>query len=385
MERTIVHVDMDAFYAAVEQRDNPELRGKPVIVGAPKDAKRGVVATCSYEARKYGVRSAMPISEAVRLCPDGVYLVPDMRRYVAVSRQIHKIFEEFTPVVEPVSIDEAFLDMTGCMHRYSDETDLGMRIKKRIAEETSLTASVGVSVNKLLAKLASDAKKPDGLVVVKSHQIDNFLFPMPLRRLYGVGKKTADALERKGLRLVSDVRRRGLEAVERDLGEFGRHLYRLCCGQDDRPVGVQSGAKSISREITFQTDISGLQTVLVNVAKLIPYVGQQLRRTGMRARTVTVKIRYSKGFATITRSTTLPESFDDDDTIYDAARQLVQGVDRLNAIRLVGVGVSGLREEKQASLLYNKEDRELTRVLDDINLKYGKQVVFRGRSLERLD
>ena len=385
MERTIVHVDMDAFFAAVEQRDNPALNGKPVIVGAPKDAKRGVVSTCSYEARKYGVRSAMPISEAVRLCPDGVYLVPDMRRYVAVSRQIHKIFGEFTPVVEPVSIDEAFLDMTGCMHMYSDETDLGKRIKKRISDETSLTASVGVSVNKLLAKLASDARKPDGLVVVKPHQVDDFLFPLPLRRLYGVGKKTADALERSGLRLVSDVRQRGREAMEKDLGEFGGHLYRLCCGHDDRPVGVQSSARSISREVTFQTDISGLQAVLVNVAKLVPDAGQQLRRTGMRARTVTVKIRYSKGFSTITRSTTLPDSFDDDDTIYNAARQLIQGVDRLSAIRLVGIGVSGLREERQASLLYNKEDRELTRVLDDINQKYGKQVVFRGRSLDRLD
>jgi DNA polymerase-4 len=385
VERTIVHVDMDAFYAAIEQRDNPALRGKPVIVGAPKSAKRGVVSTCSYEARRYGVRSAMPISEAVRLCPDGVYLVPDMPRYVAVSRQIRMIFDEFTPVVEPVSIDEAFLDMTGCMHMYSDEADLGLRIKKRIAEETSLTASVGVSLNKFVAKLASDAKKPDGLVVVKSHQIDSFLLPLPLRRLYGVGKKTAQVLERKGLRLVSDVRQRGLEAMEREMGEFGRHLYLLCCGQDDRPVGVQSSTKSISRERTFQTDIAGLETVLVNVARLIPDVGQQLRKAGMRARTVTVKIRYSKGFSTVTRSTTLPQSFDDDDTIYNAARRLIEGIDRLGAVRLVGVGVSGLREERLASLLYNKEDRELTRVLDDINLKYGRQMVFRGRSLDRQD
>jgi len=385
VERTIVHVDMDAFFAAVEQRDNPELRGKPVIVGAPKNARRGVVSTCSYEARKYGVRSAMPISEAARLCPDGVYLVPDMRRYEAVSRQIHRIFEEFTPVVEPVSIDEAFLDMTGGMHRYSDETELGLRIKRRIAEETSLTASVGISLNKLLSKLASDAGKPDGLVVVKPHQVDAFLLPQPLGRVYGIGKKTADLLERKGLRIVSDVRKRGLEAMERDMGEFGRHLYRLCCGQDDRPVGEQSSAKSISREITFQYDISGSQAVLTNLARLVPDVGQRLRRTGMCARTVTVKIRYSKDFRTITRSTTLPDSFDDDDTIYSAARRLIQGIDRLSAIRLVGIGVSGLREERQASLLYNKKDRELTRVLDDINLKYGKQVVFRGRSLDRSD
>ena len=320
----------------------------------------------------------MPISEAVRLCPDGVYLVPDMPRYVAVSRQIRMIFDEFTPVVEPVSIDEAFLDMTGCMHMYSDEADLGLRIKKRIAEETSLTASVGVSLNKFVAKLASDAKKPDGLVVVKSHQIDSFLLPLPLRRLYGVGKKTAQVLERKGLRLVSDVRQRGLEAMEREMGEFGRHLYLLCWGQDDRPVGVQSSTKSISRERTFQTDIAGLETVLVNVARLIPDVGQQLRKAGMRARTVTVKIRYSKGFSTVTRSTTLPQSFDDDDND-NAASPIDRRHDRPRRKTCRRRRV--VCEKRGRRVPITKRPR-VDSSPDDINLKYGGQMV-RGRSLDR--
>lgn len=382
MERTIVHVDMDAFFASVEQRDHPELKGKPVIVGAPKTAKRGVVSTCSYEARRFGVRSAMPISQAVSLCPDGVYLVPNMRRYMEVSDQIQTIFSEFTPTTEQVSIDEAYLDMTLCMHFHADEYSLGRRIKERIAEETGLTASVGVSFNKLLAKLASDAEKPDGLVVITPDKVDAFLLPIPLRRLYGVGEKAALALAKVGLETVADVRRRGPAELERVLGEYGRQLYRMCLGKDDRPVSMEGEAKSISHETTFQTDISGERAVLTTMAELILHVGHRLRRAGMFARTVTIKIRYSKGFRTITRSQTLPDAFDDDDTIYSTARQLAQSTDLNHPIRLVGVGVANLTRERQPSLLQNDEDHELTRVLDALKNRYGKHVVFKGRSYD---
>lgn len=383
MERTVVHVDMDAFYASIEQRDNPALKGKPVIVGAPKDSKRGVVSTCSYEARRYGVRSAMPIAKAVSLCPDGIYLVPDMRRYVAASRQIRTIFSEFTPVIEPVSIDEAFLDMTGCMHFYSDERSLGRRIKERIKDETSLTASVGISVNKLLAKLASDAEKPDGLAVIKPNQISPFLSPMPLRRLYGIGEKSANALLRHGLRTVADVKRRGLAELERILGDNGRRLYLMCLGCDDRPVCADLSVKSISHETTFQTDISGEKAVLSCLAQLILDVGRRLREAGLRARTVTIKIRYSAGFSTITRSQTLNTAFEDDDTIYSAAHTLMTEANLNRPIRLVGVGVSNLTREYQPSLLIDEDHRKLTQVLDSINHRYGKHVVFKGRSFHR--
>lgn len=383
MERTIVHVDMDAFFASVEQRDRPELRGKPVIVGAPKTAKRGVVSTCSYEARKYGVRSAMPIAQAVSLCPDGVYLVPDMRRYTDVSRQIQAIFSEFTPTIEQVSIDEAYLDMTLCMHFHTDEHSLGHRIKERITEETGLTASVGISFNKLLAKLASDAEKPNGLVVITPDSIDAFLLPIPLRRLHGVGEKAAAALARVGLRTVADVRRRGPAELERILGDYGRRLYLVCLGKDDRPVSLDSEAKSISHETTFQTDISGEKAVLTTLAELILHVGRRLRSAGLLARTVTIKIRFSKGFTTVTRSQTQHDAFDDDDTIYSAARLLAKNVGLDRPIRLVGVGVTNLTRERQPSLLQNEEDHELTRVLDALNNRYGKHVVFKGRSFDR--
>ncbi|MGB4164766.1 MAG: DNA polymerase IV [Bacillota bacterium] len=383
MERVIVHVDMDAFYASVEQRDNPALRGKPVIVGAPKDAKRGVVSTCSYEARKFGVRSAMPIAKAVSLCPDGIYLVPDMKRYIEVSQQIQAILYEFTPVVEQVSIDEAFLDMTGCMHFHPDEETLGRRIKERIKAETSLTASVGISVNKLLAKLASDAKKPDGLVVVRPDQIESFLSPMPLRNLYGIGERSASALRKYGLRTVADVRKRGPAELERILGDSGRRLYLMCLGLDDRPVCTDSETKSISHETTFQTDICGRSAVLACLANLILDVGSRLRKARLRARTLTIKLRYSEGFETITRSRTLKDAFDDDDTIYSAARSIVMDINLNRPIRLVGIGVTNLTRDYQPSLWADEDERKLTRVLDSINHRYGKHVVFKGRSFQK--
>jgi len=383
MDRTIVHVDMDAFYASIEQRDNPALRGKPVIIGAPKDAKRGVVSTCSYEARRYGVRSAMPITEAVKLCPDGIYLQPDMKRYAAVSRQILSILSEFAPVIEPVSIDEAFLDVTGCMHFYADEMSLGRKIKERIKAETSLTASVGISINKLLAKLASDAGKPDGLVVIRPDQVDSFLMDMPLRKLYGIGEKSADLLLKYGLRTVADVRRLGLEELERLLGDYGRRLYLLCLGNDNRPVCPDTEIKSISRETTFQTDIVGTDAVLASIAELILDVGRRLRQANLRARTVTLKIRYSEGFSTLTRSQTFDTPFDDDDTIYNSARAMAAKIPLERPIRLVGVCVTNLVKDYQPSLLQNETNQKLTEVLDSLACRYGKPVVFKGRSLQK--
>ncbi|MFO7265317.1 MAG: DNA polymerase IV [Limnochordales bacterium] len=378
--RTIVHVDMDAFFAQVEMLDHPEYRGKPLVVGGTRDSRRGVVSTASYEARKYGIRSAMPIRRAVELCPDAIFVPPRMSRYQEVSRQIFAVLDTFSPLVEPLSIDEAFLDMTGCEHFYKDAEHMGRELKRRIFEATGLTASVGVAPNKFIAKLASDRQKPDGLVIVPLAAVDDFLLPLPVEAIWGVGPKTAARLRSAGMQTVKDVRERPLEALVALLGHaLAVHVRELAFGRDERPVEPESEAKSIGRETTFEEDVPDGPELRAVLARLVASVGTRLRKHGMYARTVTVKIRYPD-FETHTKSRSLPYAFRDDDTIFREASRLLDEFRLRKPLRLLGVYVSQLQQAAQMSLFEQRADR-LSDVLDALNEKLGGRVVRRGREL----
>jgi len=384
-ERHILHVDMDAFFASVEQRDRPELRGRPVLVGH-SPGKRGVVAAASYEARRFGCRSAMPMAQALRLCPEAVVLPPRGARYAEISAQILAILERFTPLVEPLSIDEAFLDVTGCTALFGPAEQIARTIKQQIREATQLTASVGVAPNKFLAKLASDLHKPDGLVVVQAEAVQAFLDPLPITRLWGVGKATLRHFENMGVRTFADARRLSLEALRQRFGELGEQFYRLVRGIDDRPVVPDREAKSISHEVTFPTDIDDyacLREVLLDQAD---QVARRLRRHGLLARTVTLKIRKAD-FTTLTRRRTLHEPTDRTDVFCRVACELFDAWSRRHppAVRLIGMGVAQLRPAAGRQLaLFGEEEsqrrRRLDHIIDQIRDRFGDDVISRGRT-----
>lgn len=378
---TILHVDMDAFYAAVEQLDHPEYRNKPLIIGGTKDSVRGVVSTCSYEARKYGVRSAMPIKRAVALCPHGIFIPGRMARYQEVSRQIHAVFQDFSPVVESLSIDEAFLDMTGCEHFYPSLKAMGQAIKDRIKEETGLTCSVGIGPNKFLAKLASDWQKPDGLTIIYPDQVDQFLLNLPVGKLWGVGEKSKKVLRKLGINTVRDLRGKSLNWLQENLGaNFGTHLYNLSRGIDSRDVEPAGEAKSISQEITFDHDYEDQEFLRSQLAIMAEKVGYRLRREKLYTRTVTIKVRYND-FSTITRSQTLDYAICDDDSLFSIGWKLFQTVKKA-PVRLLGIGAHNLVHNQQLSLFDNTvETNKLAQVIDQINQKYGKAIT-KGRTLK---
>src|SRR5947199_10062661 len=293
--RSILHVDMDAFYASVEQLDHPEYKGKPVIVGAnPKEGKgRGVVAACSYEARKFGVHSALPISRAWKLCPEGVYVRPRMKRYMEMSAQIMEVFRRYTDLVEPLSIDEAFLDITGSVALLGPADEIAGSIKKAIREATGMTASVGLAPNKFLAKIASDLKKPDGLVVLREDDVDQFLRDLPISRLWGEGPKTEARLHEMGFRTIGQLASASRESLVRTLGSLGEHLYQLSHGKDDRQVVPDWERKSVGTETTFDEDTDDRDLLLRTILELSDHVAERLRKDEYRARKVTLKLRYS--------------------------------------------------------------------------------------------
>jgi len=380
--RTIMHVDMDAFFAAVEVLDHPEYAGKPLIIGGYKDSPRGVVSTCSYEARKYGVRSAMPLSRAALLCPHGIFIPGRMHRYQEVSEQVHSIFPEFSPVVEPLSIDEAFLDMTGCEHFYSSLEEMGLRLKQRIKEKTGLTASVGIAPNKFLAKLASDFRKPDGLFVLRPHEVQDFLGDLPVSKLWGVGKKSEALLNAHGLYYIRDILPHSLSSLQEKLGTaLGAQVYNLARGIDDRPVLPMREVQSIGHEITFPEDQESFAFLRQQLAKMSEKVGWRLRQQGLFARTVSIKVRFGD-FKTITRSHTLDYSFNDDDTIFQEALHLLEQV-KLRPVRLLGVAVSSLSEGAQLSLFGSEASpsSRITEVMDAINKKFSRGAITKGRTL----
>jgi DNA polymerase IV len=384
--RNILHIDMDAFFASVEQRDRPELRGKPVLVGG-NPGQRGVVSAASYEARPFGCHSALPMATAMRLCPQAIVVPVRMERYAEVSGQVFEIFQQFTPLVEPVSIDEAFLDVTGCKRLFGPPEIIAREIKKRIYQQTSLTASVGVAPNKFLAKIASDLKKPDGLVIVPIDRIEEFLDTLPVSKLWGVGKATLPRFERLGLRTFGDVRKLQEKELVRHFGSAGEDYYRFVRGIDDRPVEPETETKSISTETTFAADIplkdlEYLRSVLLDQTDQI---ARRLRQHEFLARTVTLKLR-NPDFTTLTRSITLENPTDQTEEFWKAAAGLFDKWARETpfAVRLLGIGLSNLSSHHGQQLLLFDGDQanrnqKLDQALDKIRDKFGAEAIGRGR------
>ncbi|MCW8905481.1 DNA polymerase IV [Sedimenticola sp.] len=376
--RWIMHVDMDAFFAAVEQRDRPECRGRPVVVGA-QPGRRGVVSTCSYEARVFGIRSAMPISEAYRRCPDAIYLQPDMLRYAEASRQVLEVLESVSPVVEPVSVDEAYLDISGLERLYGPPRSIAGLVKERIWQRTGLSCSVGVGPNRLIAKLASEHDKPDGLIVVAPDEIETFLDPMPLSNLRGVGPRTLKTVQHLGIKNVRQLRTMPLDLLCSYFGEkMGGSLYRQARGVSSDRVGVQGGRQSISKETTFNQDISDRDQLRATLRSLASEVGRSLRKAGLKCRVVTLKLRLG-GFETHTRQCRLPVAGDLDATLFQVAWELFvtsSFVDR--PVRLIGLGASEWGEGGDANLdLFasgenDERERRLYSMLDSATERFGK-------------
>lgn len=342
MDRSIIHVDMDAFFASVEQRDQPELRGRPVMVGGGR--ARGVVAAASYEARQFGVRSAMPGRTARRLCPQGVFVRARFERYREVSASVFGVFHEMTDQVEGLSLDEAFLDVSAAVREGRSLESIGRQLKLRISQDMGLSASVGMSHNKLLAKLASDYDKPDGLVFVPRDGVHRFLDPLPVRRLWGVGPKTTEKLHDAGIYTVGQLRKTAADVLIDLFGSSGLELAARAAGLDDRPVKPRRRRRSVSQETTFSDDLTALDQLLPVVHEQAQSVADTLRRKNLHARTVVIKLR-SSSFSTLTRSQTLPGYTREAALIEQTAIELLQAWLDWHpefAIRLLGVGVSGL-------------------------------------------
>ncbi len=336
--RKILHIDMDAFYASVEQRDNRALRGKPVAVGGDP-ATRGVVAAASYEARTFGVRSAIPMSRAVRLCPSLVIVRPDFQKYRSVSQQIFAIYREVTPLVEPLSLDEAYLDVTENAWQEPLAVNVARRLKTAIRDATQLTASAGVAPNKFLAKIASGWKKPDGLTVVAPERVESFLQGLPVDALWGVGPVTAARLREHGIEKLTDIRARSIPDLEAIVGSLAAWLMNLAHGRDTRAVEPNRAAKSAGSERTYASDLSSMSEIRLEVDKLARDVAAWLERKSMTARTVTIKVRYSD-FSTVTRSQSAPEATNDAVSIVTRATALLSKTDAgVRPVRLLGVSV----------------------------------------------
>lgn len=383
--RTILHVDMDAFFASVEQRDHPDLRGRPVLVGGT--GPRGVVAAASYEARVFGCRSAMPSAVAKRLCPHAVFVKGSYEQYKEDSRRVMEILGSFSPLVQPVSIDEAFVDVSGSLGLFGSGTAIAQEIRRRVRTELLLTCSVGVAPNKFLAKLASDLNKPDGLAVITMDTVRSTLDPLPVSRLWGVGPAAEKSLHRLGVRTIRDLHALPKEVLRGRFDDFGEHLWNQARGLDDRPVHTDREAKSISHEHTFAQDLADADAVRAVLADEGEQVARRLRKHGRFARTVTVKIRFGD-FETVTRSATLEAATDRTDAIVAAARALFDEWARsFRPVRLIGVGVSNLTESAGQAGLFDAGDGERKRAVDQaadlIAEKFGKRAVQRASAIHR--
>jgi DNA polymerase-4 len=380
MTRTIIHVDMDAFYASVEQRDDPSLKGKPVIVGGVT-GRRGVVSAASYEARRYGVHSAMPIARARRLCPDGVYLQGDMDKYCAASKHLRSIFSSYTPLVEPLSLDEAFLDVTAGIRLWGSAERIGREIKERVRSELDLTASVGIAPNKFLAKMASDREKPDGLTIVRPGGEAEFLHDLPVSAIHGVGKVTTRRMAEHGIETIGQLAAMSREELRRLFGKQGEHLHELSHGIEESEVVPEAEAKSISHEVTFDEDIGDRKEIRTTLATLSDRVGARLRQGGLVAGTVGIKVRRAD-FSTTTKERTLREPVDADDQIFSVAWALFQDVPlHGQKVRLLGVTASGLDGSSGQLDLFaesRERSRRAMRAVDSIRKKFGSDAIGRA-------
>lgn len=379
----ILHVDMDAFYASVEELDDPGLVGKPVVVGGTPDG-RGVVAAANYAARRYGIHSAMPAAQARRLCPDAVFIKSRMDRYAEVSQAIRAIFARYTPLVEPLSLDEAFLDVTSSARLFGDGIAIGRRIKEEIRGELGLVASVGVAPNKFLAKLASDLDKPDGLVVVPVDAIEAFLEPLPVSRLWGVGAVSNRELAEMGVHTIGDLRRLPESLLVSRFGKSANHLARLARGIDNRRVVPDRDAKSISHETTFATDITDAEVLRSWLLDLTEQVATRLRRQNLRGKTLFIKVRYAD-FRTVARSESLDAPTSVTRELYVTAARLLQAQLLRNPqpVRLLGMGTSGMTTETlEQGQLFEQANREQQRridtVVDEVKSRFGNRAMRRG-------
>lgn len=383
---TILHVDMDAFYASVELRTRPELIGKPVVVGA--GGGRGVVLSATYEARALGIHSAMPISRARRVAPQAIFIEPTHGLYAEVSAGVMEIFESITPVVEPLSLDEAFLDVSGALRRLGTPTSIAHMIRARVVAEQGITCSVGVASTKFVAKLASTRSKPDGLLVIPTDKVLAFLHPLPVGALWGVGERTEESLNRLGLRTVGDIAHTPLDTMKRALGEAaGTQLHELSWGRDPRGVTPHQPDRSIGNESTFDHDVDDPDVILRHLMRLSDQVASRMRRAGHVGRTVSVKIRFAD-FSTITRSRTLQVPTDTAREIFDVARGLYEalGLQRVR-IRLVGVRMEGLGDAAQAphQMSFDEPDhghRDAEVAIDALRSRFGASAVQPGRVVQ---
>jgi DNA polymerase IV len=394
--RTVLHADMDAFYASIEQRDRPELRDKPVIVGGAE--ARGVVSAASYEARRFGVRSAMPGFEARRLCPHGIFLPPDMPRYAAVSADVHRVFEQFTPEIEPLALDEAFLDVTGSLGLFGEPAALASELKARVASATGLVVSVGVASNKLVAKIACRLAKPDGLRVVPPGSEAALLAPLEVRYLWGVGPVLGDKLVALGIRTIGDLARAPLELVARAAGERARYFSELARGLDERPVVADRAPKSIGEESTFDQDVSDRETVSQAIVAHSEEVARRLRGSGYLGACVTLKIKLGQArapragtgrtsearepdYPLLTRQRSLGFATSDGQVIAQAACELWDDAKVLKAVRLIGVSVSALTTQQDEQLdLFAPRRPQIGPTLDAIRSRFGAGKIGRAVS-----
>lgn len=382
--KVIAHVDMDAFFASVEQRDDPSLKGKPVVIGAdPKEGHgRGVVSTCSYEARKFGIHSAQPISKAYRLCPKAVFLRGNSTKYSAISRKLQKIFYDFTPDIEPISIDEAFLDISGCYHFYQTPLKLGKALRERIQTDLQLAASVGIAPVKMVAKIASDFCKPDGILEIGEEGVQEFLNPLGVGRLWGVGPKAQFALALQGIKTVGQLAQVSQKDLKKLFGEHGSHLFNLSRGIDPRVVKKDDSIRSVSHEHTFEYDELNFEIVANILLQLSEKVSRRMRKKGLKGKTITVKIRL-KSFKTYSRAVTIERPTNLMDIIYKQSKRLLNEFDASGEpIRLIGVRVShfnsGNFQEDLFESKLEKKSELIHTAMDKIKNRFGEKSIWKG-------
>lgn len=389
---SIIHLDLDAFFASVEQRDNPAYRGKPLIVGGISGGKgnsnRGVVCAASYEARKYGIHAGMPIWEARQKCHKGIFIPSQMNKYVEASKKFFQICSTYTPLIEPLSIDELFLDVSGCESLFGSSETIGRKIKERIYQELGLRVSVGIAENKFLAKIATNLGKPDGFYIIPSKDIQKILYPLPVSSLWGIGKKTGELLNRFSIYRVEQLANMPDSILENLLGKNGKKIKLLAQGIDENPVTPPYKAKSIGKETTFSTNITEKVVLVKELLKISQLVGYTARKKGYKGRTITLKIRFHN-FITLNKSMTLENYTNIDDLIFKTVVMLLDKIKiKKEGVRLLGVKLSNLtsnNKAKQLNLLEDKENKleQLTRSLDKIREKFGTKAVTRASLLSK--